>query len=387
MPDRILLGPGPSMVPPSVTAALAAPLVGHMDPTLFPILERTTAQLRDTFQTRHDLALAVSGTGTAGMEACVDTLLSGGDRIVIASAGFFAQRIAEIARRAGAEVTLVEAPWGQAVDPREVARMLDRTSATVVAAVHVETSTGVVQPLEDLVRIAHDHDAVVLIDAVASLGGVDLPVDRWGIDVCYAGMQKCLSAPPGMAPVTVGSRARERRRGGRSYYLDMELLWQYWAPPHAYHHTVPVPLLYALHEALRLVGAEGLDARFARHRRNAEALWAGLEAMGLELLVPVESRAPTVTTVKVPDGIDEAKLRGRLLAEYDIEIAGGLGPLRGRIWRIGLMGYSSQARWVLLLLSALDALLTAEGFRSARGAGVDAAERILRGPRLAARDA
>lgn len=367
------------MLPPSVQAEMARPLVGHMDPTLFPILEGISSMLRETFQTDNELTLAVSGTGTAGMEACVDNTVAPGDSIVVAAAGFFAQRIADIAARAGADVMLVEAPWGQAVDPLDVERVLGHARARVVAAVQVETSTGVLQPLADLARIAHDHDAIVLVDAVASLGGVDLPVDRWGIDVCYSGTQKCLSAPPGLAPVTVTGPARERHRRtpGRSYYLDLELLWQYWAPPHAYHHTIPVPLVYALHEALALTTEEGLEARCARHRRNAEALWAGLEAMGLGLLVPAAIRAPTVTTVTVPDGVDEAGVRRRLLSEYGVEIAGGLGPLVGRIWRIGLMGYSSQVRYVTLLLSALEAILSDEGLSLQRGAGVDAAARVL----------
>ncbi|MGH2349202.1 MAG: pyridoxal-phosphate-dependent aminotransferase family protein [bacterium] len=375
IPERILLGPGPSMLPPGVQAALSKPLVGHMDPTLFPLLEAISARLREVFQTGNELTLAVSGTGTAGMEACLDHTLAPGDRIVVASAGYFALRIAELARRAGADVVLVESPWGQAVDPADVARALGRSRVRAVAAVQVETSTGVLQPLDALARIAHDHGAVCLVDAVASLGGVDLSVDRWGIDVCYSGAQKCLSAPPGMAPVTVAASAQGRPHAGRSFYLDLDLLWQYWAPPHAYHHTVPVPLIYALDEALREVVEEGLPARVARHRRNAESLWAGLEALGLTLLVPPAIRAPTVTTVLVPDGVDDAAVRGRLLTDYGIEIAGGLGPLRGRIWRIGLMGHSSQARYVLLLLAALETILGDMGMRVPRGAGIDAAER------------
>jgi alanine-glyoxylate transaminase/serine-glyoxylate transaminase/serine-pyruvate transaminase len=382
VPERILLGPGPSMLPPSVQAALSRPLVGHMDPTLVPMLEAISARLRETFQTSNELTLAVSGTGTAGMEACLDHTLAPGDHIVVAAAGYFALRIAELARRAGADVTLIEAPWGQAVDPSDVERALAQSPARAVAAVHVETSTGVLQPLEAITRIAHDHGTVCLVDAVASLGGVDLPVDRWAIDVCYSGTQKCLSAPPGLAPVTVNGAARERTgmKPARSFYFDLELLWQYWAPPHTYHHTVPVPLIYALDEALRLVAAEGLSARVARHRRNADALWSGLEALGLTLLVEAGIRSPTVTTVVVPDGVDEAAVRGRLLAEYDIEIAGGLGPLRGRIWRIGLMGESSQARYVLLLLTALEAILSDMSVRVPVGAGTAAAQRVLAGP-------
>lgn len=360
-------------------AALAQPLVGHMDPTLFPILERIAARLRDVFQTSNALTLAVSGTGTAGMEASIDTLVSPGDRIMVASSGYFAQRMADIARRAGADVVTVDAPWGGAVDPADVRRALRPGGVRLVAAVQVETSTGVLQPLDEMATIAHDHGALCLVDAVASLGGVDLPVDRWGIDACYTGSQKCLSAPPGLAPLTVNSAARDRagRPPARSFYFDLELLQQYWAPPHTYHHTVPVPLMYALDEALRLIAEEGLGARVARHHRNAQALWAGLEAVGLSLLVPSAIRAPTVTTVVVPAGIDEATVRGRLLADYNIEIAGGLGPLRGKIWRIGLMGYSSRRDTVLLLLDALETILTGMGMRLPRGAAVGAAERAL----------
>lgn len=378
-PDRILLGPGPSLVPPPVQAALSRPLVGHMDPGLFTVLDDVVASLRQVFQTTNEVTFPVSGTGTAGMEACIVNAVEPGDRVVVASGGYFAQRIAEVAARAGAEVTLVEAPWGQAVDPADVERALNGRKTKLLAAVQVETSTGVLQPIEHLVRVGHQYDTLVLIDAVASLGGVDLPADRWGIDLCYSGSQKCLSAPPGMAPLTVSDRVRRlpRTRRVQSFYLDLELLWQYWGSARTYHHTVPVPLIYAMQEALRLILLEGLPARFARHARNAAALYSGLEALGLRLFVPAGVQSPTVITVEVPQGVDDARVRRRLLEEYEIEIAGGLGPLRGRIWRIGLMGHSSQPRYVLMLLSALDALLGEEGFRLERGAGVTAATGAL----------
>lgn len=377
--ERVLLGPGPSLTPPSVRSAMARPPLGHMDPALMPVLEATTASLRQVFQTAHEVTFPVSGTGTAGMEAALANALEPGDRIVVAASGYFALRIAEIAARIGADVTVVEAPWGQAVDAADVERAVAARRTKVVAAAHVETSTGVVQPLLDLARIAHASGADFLVDAVASLGGIELPVDAWGIDLCYSGSQKCLSAPPGLAPLTIAGPVLERPRTHpvQSFYLDAKLLWQYWASPHTYHHTVPVPLVFALHEALRLVLAEGLAARCARHTANARALEAGLTAMGLELFAPASLRSSTVVTVELPSGVDDARVRGRLLDEHGIEIAGGLGPLRGRIWRIGLMGYSSQGRLVVLLLHALEAILRSEGVALDPGAGPASAAHVL----------
>jgi len=379
--ECILLGPGPSLVPPEVTAALSAPMVGHMDPELFPILGEIVAALRRVFQTDNELTFPLSATGTGAMEALLLHLVRPGQRLAVCTAGFFADRLADIGRRIGAEVIRVEAPWGRAVDPADLERALasaGRTGVAAVAAAHVETSTGVLQPLEDLVRIAHRHDAAMLVDAVASLGGVDLPVDRWDIDACYSGSQKCLSAPPGLAPLTVHQRTRGRHTPA-TFYFDLEALWRYWGPARAYHHTVPVPFLYALRAALRLVLDEGLPDRVSRHWRHARGLWRGLEALGLELLVADRERSPTVTTVLIPAGVDDARVRARLLREHGIEIAGGLGDLRGRIWRIGLMGHSSQPRWVLLLLGALEAALAAEGYRAPQGAAVAQAAAALAG--------
>jgi alanine-glyoxylate transaminase/serine-glyoxylate transaminase/serine-pyruvate transaminase len=379
MPDeRILLGPGPSLLPPEVSAALSQPMLGHMDPDLLPQLDEIVLRLRGIFRTDNELTFPVSGTGTAGIEAALLHMVRPGDRLAVCTAGFFGDRIAEIAARIGAEVLRIETPWGQPVDPDDLQRGMARVAGGVacVAAVHVETSTGVLQPLQDLIKVAHAGGATVLVDAVASLGGTELPVDAWEIDAVYSGSQKCLSAPPGMAPITAHARTRGRSAPA-TFYLDLERLWQYWGPAHAYHHTVAVPLVYAMREALRLVQAEGLDARVARHGHNARALWAGLEAMGLGLLAAPQDRSPTVTAVRVPPGIDGERVRARLLREYAIEIAGGLGPLRGQVWRIGLMGHSSQPRWILLLLGALEAILSAEGFRVARGAAAASAAAAL----------
>lgn len=379
--ERILLGPGPSMVPPEVTAALIQPLLGHMDPDLFPILDEIVGLLRRVFQTENELAFPLSATGTGAMEATLLHLVKPGERLAVCTAGFFADRLADIGHRIGADVVRVEAPWGQAVDPADLERVLASPRGkgiTAVAVAHVETSTGVLQPLVDLVRVAHRYDASVLVDAVASLGGVDLPVDRWEIDACYSGSQKCLSAPPGLAPLTVHARTRGRHTPS-TLYFDLEALWRYWGPTRAYHHTVPVPFLYAMRTALRLVVDEGLPDRVSRHRRHAQGLWRGLEALGLRLLVADDYRSPTVTTVLIPDGVDDARVRGRLLREHGIEVAGGLGPQRGKIWRIGLMGHSSQARWVLLLLGALEAVLAADGYRAPQGAAVAQAAAALAG--------
>lgn len=380
MPARILLAPGPSLPPPSVLTAMAAPPMSPMDPAFFPILDDIVTSLRQVFQTSNEVTFPISGTGTAGMEASFVNTIAPGTRVLIASAGYFAERMAEVARRVGAEVTVVEAPWGQMVDPAAVDRALRRSAAQIVGFVHVETSTGVCHPCPELAGIAHNHGALAIVDAVASLGGVDIPVDRWEIDVCYSGSQKCLSAPPGLAPLTMNPRAREARRQTiPSFYLDVELMWKYWGPTRLYHHTVPVPLLFALQEALHLMQAEDLTTRFDRHRRHAVALWAGLEALGLELFVPVALRSPTVTTVKVPEGVDDSRVRRRLLEEYGIEIAGGLGPLRGKLWRIGLMGYTAQERFVLMVLRALEAILQGERFAVESGAAARAASQVLAG--------
>jgi alanine-glyoxylate transaminase/serine-glyoxylate transaminase/serine-pyruvate transaminase len=361
-PARLLLGPGPSPVHPRVMRALAAPVIGHLDPELLRLLDETRGLLRDAFRTSNDLTLAVSGTGMAGMESVLGSLLEPGDRLVVLAAGFFGQRLAELAGRMGVEVTKVEKEWGEVFTPEEIETAIAGAKPKAVAIVHAETSTGALQPMDGLGDVAHRRGALLIVDCVTSLGGVPVLVDEWGIDAAYSGSQKCLGCPPGMAPVTLSPRARQAMAGrthpAHGWYLDLELLERYWGGDRAYHHTISSTLVYALREGLRLVAEEGLEARWERHRTNAEMLWAGLEALRLVLHVPdPERRIPSLTAVRVPDGVDEAAVRGRLRDEYGIEIGAGLGPLKGKVWRIGLMGHGSQKANVVFLLAALVDLL------------------------------
>jgi len=361
-PARLLLGPGPSPVHPRVMRALAAPVIGHLDPELLRLLDETRGLLREVFRTANDLALAVSGTGMAGMESVLGSLLEPGDRLVVCAAGFFGHRLAELAGRMGVEVTKVEKEWGDVFTPEEIDVAAARAKPKAVAIVHAETSTGALQPMDGLGDVARRHDALLIVDCVTSLGGVPVLVDEWGADAAYSGSQKCLGCPPGMAPVTLSPRARQamaaRSRPAHGWYLDLDLLERYWGGDRAYHHTISSTLVYALREGLRLVAEEGLEARWERHRANAEMLWDGLEALGLALHVrDPERRIPSLTTVRVPDGVDETAVRGRLRDDYGIEIGAGLGPLKGKVWRIGLMGHGSQKANVVLLLAALVDLL------------------------------
>jgi alanine-glyoxylate transaminase/serine-glyoxylate transaminase/serine-pyruvate transaminase len=361
-PPRLLLGPGPSPVHPRVMRALSAPVIGHLDPALIRLLDETRGLLRDVFRTSNDLALAVSGTGMAGMESVLGSLLEPGDRLVVCAAGFFGLRLAELAGRMGVSVTKVEKGWGEVFTPEEVETAVTEAQAKALAIVHAETSTGALQPMEFLGDIAHRHDALLIMDCVTSLGGAPVLVDEWGVDASYSGSQKCLGCPPGLAPVTLSPRARQamaaRSRPAHAWYLDLGLLERYWGGDRAYHHTVSSTLVYALREGLRLVVEEGLETRWERHRANAEMLWDGLEALGLVLHVPdPKRRIPSLTTVRVPEGVDEAEVRARLRDEYGIEIGAGLGPLKGKVWRIGLMGHGSQKANVILLLAALVDLL------------------------------
>jgi alanine-glyoxylate transaminase/serine-glyoxylate transaminase/serine-pyruvate transaminase len=360
-PARLLLGPGPSPVHPRVMRALAAPALGHLDPALLELLEQTSGLLRGVFRTANKTTLAVSGTGMAGMEAVLGSLLEPGDGLVVCAAGFFGQRIAELAARMGVAVAKTEKEWGQVFTPEEVETAVSAAKPKAVAIVHAETSTGALQPMGGLGEIAERHGSLLILDCVTSLGGVAVEIDGWGVDAAYSGSQKCLGGPSGLAPVTLSPRAREaikaRRRPPHAWYLDLDLLDRYWSGDHAYHHTISSALVYALREGLRLVVEEGLEARFERHLRNAEMLWDGLEAMGLVLHVAPEHRVPSLTTVRVPDGVDEAQVRARLRDDYGIEIGAGLGPLKGKVWRIGLMGHGSQKANVILLLAALVELL------------------------------
>jgi alanine-glyoxylate transaminase/serine-glyoxylate transaminase/serine-pyruvate transaminase len=361
MPPRILLGPGPSMVDPRVLRAMTTPLVGHLDPAFLALMNNTQELLRYVMQTQNPITIPVSGTGTAAMEAAVANMVEPGDGVLVCINGYFGGRLADMVERYGGIVQTITRPWGEVFTPQEVAAALDQHLAQVVAIVHAETSTGARQPLDEIVRVVHEHGAVLIVDAVTSLGGVPLQVDTMGIDVCYSGAQKCLSCPPGASPITLGPRAIEKleRRTSKviNWYLDLSLVQKYWGKERTYHHTAPISQNYAFYEALRIVAEEGLEARWERHHRNAELLWAGLEALGLELHVPLEFRLPSLTTVRIPEGVDDAAVRRALLDDYNIEISGGLGELKGKVWRIGLMGYSSRRENVELLLSALGKLL------------------------------
>lgn len=384
-PARVLLGPGPSNIHPRVQLALAKPLLGYLDPAFLSLLNETAALLRSVFDLRDGLALCLPGTGGSGMEAAFANLVEPGDTVVIAVNGFFGERMATIAERCGANVATVVAPWGHIVEPDALARELRKhLRIKAVAVVHAETSTGVLQPLDELARLAAEHDALFIVDAVTSLGGSPLSVSETGIDFCYSATQKCLGAPPGLAPVAISERAwrsmEARERPPQSWYLDLGLLRRYWeGETRTYHHTPAMPLIYALHEALRLLHEEGLSSRIARHQLHGRALRAGLQALGLQLLVPEEHCLYQLTTVAVPDGVDEAAVRSALLRDYNIEIGGGLGAFRGRVWRIGLMGESSTANNVLLCLAALEAVLLRQGVRLTPGAGTAAAARVLTG--------
>lgn len=361
-PRRLLLGPGPSQTDPRVLAALSLPPLGHLDPRLLELMAQEQELLRFVFRTRNEWTFALSGTGTSAMEAVLVNLIAPGDAVLCAVAGYFGERLAEIAARCGAQVDRIERPWGQVFPVEQIAEALGRKKYKLLTLVHAETSTGALQPeVAAIARAAHEQGTLLVLDTVTSLGGVDVRIDEWDVDAAYSASQKCLSAPSGLAPVTIGPRARqaiESRGRPASFYHDLALLARYWGEPHAYHHTASATLHYALHTALRLAALEGLEERFARHRANGERLWAGLEALGLPPLVPVEIRLPVLTTPRLPAGLDEAALRARLLNEFNIEIAGGFGPLKGQVWRIGLMGYSSQAENVDRLLEALRALLT-----------------------------
>ena len=380
-PERILMAPGPCNLHPAVQRAAAAPLMGHMDPVLFQIMDDTIELLRYAFQTENGLTFSFPGTGGAGMVGSFLNVVEPGDRVVIGVGGVFAGRMVDVAARLGADVKVVETPWGKAVDAEDMRQAVRAHQPKVVAVVHGETSTGVEQPLGDIAKIAHEAGALFLVDTVATLGGVDVPVDKLGIDVCYSGSQKCLGAPPGLSPVTFNDRAveaiRQRKSKPLDWYLDASMLEKYWNKERVYHHTAPVLMIYALREALRIVYEEGLEARFARHSKCADGLVAGLQAMGLQLFADPAVRLVSVTSVVVPEGVDDARVRGGLLNEFGIEIAGGLAAYRGRMWRIGLMGYSAQPKNVLLLLTALETLLRRHGFKMQDGAGVAAAEKAF----------
>jgi alanine-glyoxylate transaminase/serine-glyoxylate transaminase/serine-pyruvate transaminase len=340
---------------------MAHPLVGHLDPQFIAVMNEVQDLLRHVFQTANELTIPVSGTGSASMEASLCNFIEPGDSVLIGVNGYFGERLCDMAGRYGAEVRRLERPWGEVFTPQDFEDALGQERVNLVALVHAETSTGVLQPMDGIADVVHRHGGLLVLDCVTSLGGVPVAIDAWGVDVAYSGTQKCLSCPPGLGPLTVGPRARDllrqRETQVANWYLDLTMVEKYWGKERTYHHTAPISMNYAIREGLRLVFEEGLEARFERHRANAELLWQGLESLGLEPCVDLGHRLPTLTTVWVPEGVDELAIRRRLLNEYNVEIAGGLGAYKGRAWRIGLMGYSCQRENVLLLLGALERLL------------------------------
>jgi alanine-glyoxylate transaminase/serine-glyoxylate transaminase/serine-pyruvate transaminase len=376
---RILLGPGPSDVHPRVLTAMANPLVGHLDPQFLEIMNETQELLRHTFRTNNRLTFPVSGTGSAGMETCVVNLIEPGDKMVVCVNGVFGQRMTDVAQRAGAAVATIEQSWGEVFKLEPIREVLRKVRPKVLGIVHAETSTGAWQPLAELGKLCQEFDALLLLDTVTSLAGVPVEVDAWGVDAVYSGTQKCLSCPPGLSPVSFSPRAVEvinrRKAKVQSWYLDMTMVQRYWGEERFYHHTAPISMIYALREALCLVHEEGLEARWARHLRNHQALKAGLAALGISYAAAEGHQLPMLNAVRIPSGIDDLTTRKRLLADFGIEIGGGLGDFKGKVWRIGLMGFSSRPNNVLLFLAALEQCLMAQGAKIEPGAGVAAANR------------
>jgi len=377
--ERILMGPGPSDVPARVLQAMSAPCIGHLDPYFLSMMDETQRLLRFLFQTGNPLTIPVSGTGSSGMEACLVNLLEPGEEAVICINGVFGTRMADIVGRVGARIIRVDAQWGRAIDPEVVKKAVTGRSPKIIALVHAETSTGVCQPLDDIASIARQAGALFLVDMVTSLGGMEVNVDKMGIDAAYSGTQKCISCPPGLAPISFGPAAMKalesRKTPVPSWYLDMSMVKSYWGAERKYHHTAPINMIYALREALRIIAEEGLEQRFARHKLNHRALVAGIEAMGLSMLVPEGERLPMLNAVCIPEGVEDAKVRKALLSDFGIEVGGGLGDLAGKIWRVGLMGHSSYRKNVLLFLTALETILKAEGVKVTPG-GLEAASGV-----------
>ncbi len=377
--SRLLLGPGPSMVHPRVLRAMSTPLLGHLDPEFLVIMNEVQGMLRAVFQTENAFTIAISGTGSAGMEAALVNVVEPGDKVIVGVSGVFGTRLADIVGRCGGQLVKLEVPWGQIFPLERIQEALAKEGKVkAVALVHAETSTGAQQPLEGLGMVCRDHGALLVVDAVTSLGGVPVEVDRHGIDVCYSGTQKCLSCPPGLAPLTFSLRAlqavRARKTKVQSWYLDVSMIADYWAEgKRAYHHTAPISMVYALREALRIVLEEGLEPRFARHRRHSAAVMAGLAQLGCTPNAAEGHRLPSLNCVKTPEGVDEAPIRKALLADAGIEIGGGLGPLVGKIWRIGLMGESSRQEHVFAVLAALEQALAKAGRKVRPGEAMAAA--------------
>jgi len=370
------MGPGPSNVAPAVLEALSQPTIGHLDPVFLEIMDDVQDMMRRVLNTNNPFTIAVSGTGSAAMEAAVDNLVEPGDRVVVGVNGVFGTRLVDMLERIGADIEALELEWGEPVPLEAVETALKASPTKLVMLVHGETSTGVLQPLEGVGDLCHDHGALLLIDCVTSLGGVPVHLDAWGVDACYSGTQKCLSVPPGLSPLSFSPDALEKLEGRSikvpSWYLDMSMIREYWGANRRYHHTAPINMVYSLYEGLRLVLEEGLENRWERHRRNAVALWAGLQALGWKPFVEERFRLTPLTTAEPPEGVDEKAMRARLLADHNIEIGGGLGPLAGKVVRIGLMGTSSTTENLLRFLEAVEDITGAPA-----GQGVDAAEEAL----------
>lgn len=358
---RCLLGPGPSNVHPRVLSALSYPLIGHLDPQFIALMNQVQEDLRYVFQTENTLTIPVSGTGSAAMEAGLCNFIEDGDPVLVCVNGYFGERLCDMASRYGADVSRIDRQWGEVFTLDEIEEALQNKHAKIVAIVHAETSTGACQPLEGIAELVHEQDGLLLVDCVTSLGGIPILIDEWGIDIAYSGTQKCLSVPPGLGPLTIGPRAIEvlnkRKSKVANWYLDLNLVSKYWGNERTYHHTAPINMNYALSEGLKIIREEGLENRWKRHEDNAKLLWQGLEDLGLELIVPEENRLPSLTTIKIPDGVNGQKVRKALLERYNIEIAGGLGIFSGKAWRVGLMGYSSKPENVSMFLNALQMVL------------------------------
>ncbi len=382
-PVRTLMGPGPSDVNPRILEAMSRPTIGHLDPAFVSMMDEMKDLLRYAFQTTHDLTMPVSAPGSAGMEMCFVNLVEPGDKVVVCQNGVFGGRMKENVERCGGTAIMVEDDWGVAVDPDKVeAALKANPDAKILAFVHAETSTGAISDAKTLTEIAHQHDCLVIVDTVTSLGGSPLMVDEWKLDAVYSGTQKCLSCVPGLSPVTFSQRAIEvvtsRKTKVQSWFLDLNLVLGYWGggAKRAYHHTAPINTLYGLHEALVVLQEEGIENSWARHQKNHAALRAGVEAMGLSFVVPEAQRLPQLNAVSIPDGVDEAAVRSALLSDYNLEIGAGLGAMAGKIWRIGLMGFASNKTNVLFCLGALDAVLGSMKAPVTPGVAVDAARAV-----------
>lgn len=375
-PIRTLMGPGPSDIHPRVLEALGRPTVGHLDPYYLKIMDELQSMLREVFCTKNRMTLAISGTGSAGQEATIANLVEPGDKVLVCINGVFGGRLADMAERAGGDVTMIERPWGEVFTLDDVKEALVRVKPKVVAIVMAETSTGAWQPIEEIAAAVRDAGAMMILDTVTALGGIPVEIDKWQVDAVYSGTQKCLSCPPGLAPVSFSDRAVEkilkRKEKVRSWYLDVSLIASYWGGDRVYHHTAPINMTYALHEALRLLLDEGLAASFARHRRNHEALKAGLAAIGIDYATQAAHALPQLNAARIPAGVDDAAVRKALLEQFNIEIGAGLGAFKGKVWRIGLMGYTSRQNNVLLFLAALEQLLAGH-YQFDRGAAIAAA--------------